>query len=66
MLDFVIRVNKEYYPQTLLKECKYDIKKNKMQNNINHDFDSSSSDKSNNEPKSESNSQSNGVSMNES
>ena len=23
MLDFVIRANKKYYPQTLLEECKY-------------------------------------------
>ena len=28
MLDSVIRVNKKYYPQTLLEECKYEIKKN--------------------------------------
>ena len=27
MLDSVIRVNKKYYPQTLLEECKYEIKK---------------------------------------
>ena len=27
MLDSVIRVNKKYYPQTLLEECKYAIKK---------------------------------------
>ena len=26
MLDSVIRVNKTYYPQTLLQECKYVIK----------------------------------------
>ena len=32
MLDSVIRVNKKYYPQTLLDECKYKIKKNKMEN----------------------------------
>ena len=31
MLDSVIRVNKKYYPQTLLEECKYVIKKNKME-----------------------------------
>ena len=37
MLDSVIRVNKKYYPQTLLEECKYAIKKNKMENLINHD-----------------------------
>ena len=31
MLDFVIRVNKKHYPQTLLEECKYVIRKNKME-----------------------------------
>ena len=30
MLDSVIRVNKKYYPQTHLEECKYEIKKIKM------------------------------------
>ena len=29
MLDSVIRVNKKYYPQTLLEECKFVIRKNK-------------------------------------
>ena len=38
MLDSVIRVNKKYYPQTLLEECKYVIRKNKMENLINNDF----------------------------
>ena len=27
MLDFIVTVKKEYYPQTLLEECKYEIKK---------------------------------------
>ena len=27
MLDSVIKVNKKYYPQTLLEECKYEIRK---------------------------------------
>ena len=27
MLDSVIRANKKNYPQTLLEECKYEIKK---------------------------------------
>ena len=31
MLDSVIRVNKKYYPQTLLEECKYVIRKNKRE-----------------------------------
>ena len=43
MLDSVIRVNKKYYPKSLLEECKYKIKKNKMENLIKDDFDSSES-----------------------
>ena len=39
MLDSVIRVNKKYYPQLLLEECKYVIRKNKMENLINDDLD---------------------------
>ena len=53
MLDFVIRVNKKYYPQTLLEECRYDIKKNKTENLINDNFHSSSSDESDNKSDSE-------------
>ena len=45
----VIRVNKKYYPQTLLEECKYVIRKNKMGNLINDDLNLSSSDESDNE-----------------
>ena len=44
MLDSVIRVNKKLYLQTLLEECKYIIKKNEMENHINHYLDLSSSD----------------------
>ena len=44
VLDSVIRVNKKYYPQTLLEECKYVIRKNKVENLINDDLDLSSSD----------------------
>ena len=35
VLDSVIRGNKNYYPPTLLEECKYQIKKNKKYNLIN-------------------------------
>ena len=49
MLDSVIRVNKKFYPQTLLEECKYVIRKNKMENLINHDLSLNSSDESDNE-----------------
>ena len=48
-LDSVIRINKKYYPQTLLEECKYVIRKNKMENLINDDLDLSSSDESDTE-----------------
>ena len=47
--ESVIRVNKKYYPQTLLEECKYVIRKNKMENLINDDLDLSSPDDSDNE-----------------
>ena len=49
MLDSVIRANKKYYPQTLLEKCKYEIKKNKIENLINDDLDPSSYDESDNE-----------------
>ena len=39
MLDSAIRVSKKYYPQTLLEEGKYEIRKNKMENLINDDLD---------------------------
>ena len=38
-LDSVVRVNKKYYPQTLLEECKYKIRKNKRENLINDDLE---------------------------
>ena len=44
MPDSFITVNKKYYPQTLLEECKYITKNNKMENLINDDLDLSSSD----------------------
>ena len=34
----------EYYPQSLLEECKYDVKINKMENCINDGLDIISSD----------------------
>ena len=49
ILDSVIKANKKYRPKTLLEECKYVIKKNKMENLINDDFDSSSPEESENE-----------------
>ena len=52
MSDSAIRVNKECYPQTLLEECKYVIRKNKLENLINDDL--SSYDESDNESDNES------------
>ena len=49
MLDSVIGANKKYDPQTLLEECKYEIKNNKMENFINDDLGLSLSDESDNE-----------------
>ena len=49
ILDSVFRANKKYYPQTLLEECAYEIKKNRMENLINDHLDPSSSDESENE-----------------
>ena len=55
VLDSVIRVNKKYYPQTFFEECKYVIRKNKMEELINGDLDLSSSDESDNKSDNESN-----------
>ena len=49
VLDSVIRVNKKYCPQTLSEECKYVIRKNKMENLTNDDLILSSSGESDNE-----------------
>ena len=49
MLESLIKMGKKHYPRTVLEECKYEIKKKKMENFINDDFDSSSSDESDNE-----------------
>ena len=66
MLDSVIRANKKLYPQTLLEECKYVIKKNKIENLINNDLSLSSSDESDNESVNESDNESDNESNNES
>ena len=44
MKDSVIRVNKKYYPQMLLEECKYIQEKIKIENYINEDLENSESD----------------------
>ena len=47
VLHSVIRANKKHYPQTLLEEGKYEIKKNKMENLINDDLGESDSESDN-------------------
>ena len=49
VIEPVIRVDKKYWPGALLKKCKYEIKKTKMENLINDDLDSSSSDETDSE-----------------
>ena len=39
IVDSVIKVTKKYYPQTVLGECKYKKKRNKMENFVNDDLD---------------------------
>ena len=54
MIDSVIKANKNYYPQTLLEECKYTQEKIKIENYINKDLENSESDSdSNNETESD-------------
>ena len=43
IIDLVIRVNKKYYPQTLLEECKYIQEKIKIGKYINEDLENSES-----------------------
>ena len=43
MLDSVIKVNKKYYPQTLLEECKHVQEKIKTENYIDEDLEKSDS-----------------------
>ena len=49
MLDSVIKLNKKYYSQTPLEECKYEIKNNKMEDLVNDDLDPHSSDNESND-----------------
>ena len=44
MLDFVIKANKKYYPQTLLEKCKYVQEKIKIKNLIDDNLEKSESD----------------------
>ena len=54
MLDSVIKIKKKYYPQTLLQEYIYEIRKIKMKNLIDDNLEKSSSDESGSKSGSES------------
>ena len=49
IIDSVTRVNKKYYPQTLLEECNYIQEKIKIVNHIDDDLVDSESDNSTND-----------------
>ena len=49
MIDSVIKVNKKYYSQTLLEECKYIQEKIKIENYIKEDLEKSESDSNSND-----------------
>ena len=53
MINSAIRVNKKYYPQKLLEECKYMQEKIKFENYIYEDFEDSESDSDNNQTESD-------------
>ena len=55
MLNSIVKVEKKYYPQAFLKECKYEMKKTKVENLINDDLEKSSSDESGDESDNDSN-----------
>ena len=55
MLDSVVKAKKKHYAQTLLEECKYELKKIKMENLTDDDLEKSSSDEPDNEADNDSN-----------
>ena len=55
MLDSVVKVKKKHCPQTFLEESKYEPKKIKMENLIDHDLEKSSSNELDNEADDDSN-----------
>ena len=44
LLNSVLRIDNEYYPQIFLEECKYDAKKKKTMNATNEEFNLDESD----------------------
>ena len=44
LLHSVIKIDNDYYPQIILEECKYAVKKEKIMNAINEELDLDESD----------------------
>ena len=44
MLDFIVKIKRKHHPQTLLEDCKYEIKMTKMESFINGKLEPSPSD----------------------
>ena len=44
MLDFIVKIKRKHYSQTLLEDCKYEIKMTKMESFINGKLEPSQSD----------------------
>ena len=66
MLDSAVKVKKKHYPQTLLIECKYEIKNTKMESFINDELEPSLSDgESDNDSDNETDNESNNEPSNE-
>ena len=55
MPDSTVKVKRKYYSQTLLEECKYEIKKTKMENLMNDESDDDESDNDETESDNETN-----------
>ena len=49
MIDWVIKENKKYYPQTILEECKYVWEKIRTENYIDEDLEKSELDSDSND-----------------
>ena len=49
LLDSVVKIDNDYYPQIYLEECKYAVKNKKIMNTINEELNLDESDDESNE-----------------
>ena len=64
ILDSVVKVNKKYYPQTLLEECKYNLTDDDLGPSLSDESDNETDSESDNETDKESDNDSNNESNN--